>query len=106
MVFAYHSTTGSVTLTDQTGARVAALVTAGGVELSAGTAGTAWTSDTTGGMDPWLFTFGPPGAGTGDGNWEDDKTSSSRDSEIAGNHAKTMWYVAHGWNSGTTTINN
>jgi hypothetical protein len=106
MVFAYLDRIGTATLTGP-GSPGTVTIAAGGFKLSAGAAGKAWTSGTTGGGDPWLFTFGETaGVGIGDGNWRDDKAAGVFDSEITGNHAKTMWYVANGWNAGTTTINN
>lgn len=100
MAFAYSSSLGTVNLTGPSGTTVATLA-AGSVRAS-GTAGSAWTSGST--NDPWLFTFNVV-AGRGDGNWRDDSTGTV-ESSISGNTSLEMWYVAHGWTSGTTTINN
>jgi len=108
MVFAWISSTGTTTLTGPTSATVKSVgVVAGGYTLAPSASGQAWTSGTTGGGDPWLFTFGTsPGNPQGDGNWQDDSPNGGLDSLISGNPNKSLWYVASGWNSGTTTINN
>lgn len=99
MVFAWANSTGTVNLSG-----VGTVTVAAGSVKVAGNAGSAWTTNS--GGDPWLFTFNTaPGD---DGNWEDDTSSNpvNRESTIVGNTSKEMWYVAHGFNSGTTTINN
>jgi len=100
MAFAYGSSTGQVQLSGGFGL---VDIVAGSVKI-AGTAGQAWTSGSNG--DPWLFMFDITG-GLGNGVWNDDSSSSpiNRESLITGATSLTMWYVGHGFNSGTTTIN-
>jgi hypothetical protein len=60
-----------------------------------------------GGADPWLFTFDvTPGQGNGAWN-DDDPAGSTYESRISGATSLEMWYVAHQYSSstGTTTIN-
>lgn len=97
MVFAYGDSTGKVTLSG-----VGEVDVAAGSVIAAGNAGRAWTTNSNG--DPWLFTF-DVSAGLGNGAWNDD-SNGGRESEITSATSLTMWYVAHGWHSGTTTINN
>jgi hypothetical protein len=97
MAFAYGASTGTV---DLSGVGSVTLL-AGSVRV-AGSAGTAWTTGSTG--DPWLFTFDDV-PGLGNGNWQDD-SNGGLESTIIGNSNLIMWYVANGWGSGTTTINN
>ena len=107
MVFAYQDRTGTVTLTNNiTGGTTTADVSAGGWQLPPGNTGKAWTSNS-GGGDPWLFTVSSTAVvgSAGDGFYNDDKAGFG-DSEIPGVHAEWRWYVANGWGSGTTTINN
>lgn len=96
MVFAYGNSTGQVQLSG-----VGLVSVAAGSVIAAGTAGTASTSGSNG--DPWLFMFDWV-PGQGNGAWNDD-SNGGRESTITGATSTTMWYVAHGFNSGTTTIN-
>jgi hypothetical protein len=100
MAFAWAGSTGQVVLSGGFGL---VNIAAGSIRTS-GTAGQAWTSGSNG--DPWLFTFDLI-PGQGNGVWNDDVTSNpiNRESLITGATSTTMWYVAHGFNSGTTTIN-
>jgi hypothetical protein len=100
MAFAFGASTGQVVLSGGFGL---VNIAAGSVRTS-GTAGQASTSGS--GGDPWLFTF-DLSPGLGNGVWNDDVTSNpvNRESLITGATSLTMWYVAHGFNSGTTTIN-
>jgi hypothetical protein len=102
MVFAWSSNTGTVDING-----IGPITVAAGSVRDVGLAGMAWTSDSTGLADPWLFTFNAT-AGGNDGNWQDDTSTNPRnlDSTITGNTNLEMWYVAHGWVSGITTINN
>lgn len=71
-------------------------------------AGSLYTScdqgavDTSSDGDPVLLMIDTT-AGLGNGVWNDD--SSGRESKITGATNLTMWFVAQGYNSGTTTIN-
>jgi hypothetical protein len=102
MLFAYGGNVGQVTLSG------VGLVTfsAGSIKTD-GTAGEAWTSGSSGGADPWLFTFDAI-AGQGNGAWnDDDPAGGTYESRISSATSTTMWYVAHQYSSstGTTTIN-
>lgn len=108
MMFAWRDDVGQCDISG-TSNHTAVNATAGSV-VSAGSAGSAWTSDTdppSNVGDPWLITlnYGSPG---GDGNigLDDFSYPSNRDSQITGNTNLYMWYVLHGWNYGTTIINN
>lgn len=97
MVFAYGNSTGKVTLSG-----IGEVDVAAGSVIASGTAGRAWTTNSNG--DPWLFMF-DVSPGLGNGVWNDD-SNGGRESDILNATSLPMWYVAHGWNSGTTTINN
>ena len=101
MLFAYGDATGQVTLSGH------GLVSfsAGSIRTS-GNAGVAWTSGSSGGADPWLFTFDNV-PGQGNGAWNDDSPLGTLESRIDNATSAEMWYVAHQYSSstGTTTIN-
>lgn len=100
MVFAWSNNTGQVNLSG-----VGLVDVRAGSVLTAGNAGEAWTSGSTGSGDPWLFTFDTSYGGNG--VWNDDIGGGVYESKITGATSLTMWYVAHGWGAGgTTTINN
>lgn len=100
MVFAWANSTGQVTVSG-----IGLVDVLAGSVRTTGTAGKAWTTGSTGSLDPWLLMFNNgPGF---DGVWNDDTTVANRESTIEGATTITMWYVAHGWGAGgTTTINN
>lgn len=101
MVFAWADRTGQVQLSG-----VGLVDVLAGSTVQSGTAGMAWTSGSTtavGTADPWLFMFDYV-PGQGNGVWNDD-SNGTRESTITNATGALMWYVAHGFNSGTTTIN-
>jgi hypothetical protein len=106
MVFAWADRIGQVTLSG-TGLTTGLVSFSAGSAKTAGNAGVAWTSGSSGGADPWLFTFDvTPGQGNGAWN-DDDPAGSTYESRISGATSLEMWYVAHQYSSstGTTTIN-
>jgi hypothetical protein len=102
MVFAWADSTGDVELSG-----VGLVPVAAGSIKTNGNAGVASTSGSVGPSgwtpDPWLFMFDAT-PGEGNGAWNDD-SNGTRESTITGATSATMWYVAHGFHSGTTTIN-
>jgi hypothetical protein len=102
MVFAWAGAIGQVELSG-----VGLVNASAGSVKTSGTAGVASTSGSTafggGTPDPWLFIFDAT-PGQGNGAWNDD-SNGTRESTITGASSSFMWYVAHGFNSGTTTIN-
>jgi hypothetical protein len=99
MAFAYGSSVGSVGLWC-TGAPSQNVTLAAGSVLTVGSSGTASTSGSSG--DPWLFLFDEPLSYWG--NWNDDTNGLESSFSYSGGN-RTLWFVAHGWGSGTTTIN-
>lgn len=103
MAFAYGSSTGQVMLSDGFGSSRLVTIGAGSVVTSTAS-GLAWTSQS--GGDPWLFAF-DLSPGSNNGGWQDDSGSSpvNRESLLLGLPSVQMWFVMHGFNSGTTTLN-
>jgi len=94
MAFAYGSSVGTANLTGFGTVNIAA-----GSARAASTSGTAFT---TGGGDPWLFLFDSAANGS---NAVANDDAVGTESRIQGITGAFMWYVAHGFNAGTTTIN-
>jgi hypothetical protein len=111
MLFGYGSSLGWVQLSG-----VGAVEVLAGSAVGSGTAGVAFTSNTTitpGSPlepDPWLYMFDYV-PGQGNGAFNDDGPGLGRDSKITDATGAEMWYVAsafpgaNGTSSGTTTIN-
>lgn len=103
MAFAYYNRVGQVVLNG-----VGTIPIAAGSIKDAGNAGNAWTSGSVSPVanpaDPWLFMFDVT-PGQGNGVWNDDDPAGGRESIITGSTSNIMWYVAHGWHDGTTTVN-
>lgn len=97
MVFAYGNSTGTVTLSGHGTVNVRA----GSIRASA-TSGTVWTSNSS--ANPWLFAFDDL-SGQSNAVHNDDTSTSNTESTIQGVPSIPMWYVAHGWGTGTTAIN-
>jgi hypothetical protein len=101
MAFAYGNATGTVDLYC-TGSDTETIQVAAGSVLTYGSSSTVTTS---GGGDPWLFMLDNT-PGWYNGVWNDDTTSSNYESTITNAVTGTlMWYVANGYNSGSTTVN-
>jgi hypothetical protein len=101
MVFAYGGNVGDVTLSGH-----GVVTTRAGSIKAQGTAGVAWTSGSSGALDPWLFMFDAV-PGEGNGAWNDDDPAGGYESKISNATSALMWYVVHGHqdNLSSTTIN-
>lgn len=102
MAFAYSNRTGQVQLNCHGIGLSETVALAAGSHRIQASSGIARTSGSSG--DPWLFAF--------DANplsyhtfWNDDTTATNREStvDLAGPN-RTIWLVAHGYNSGSTTV--
>ena len=102
MAFAYGSSTGQADLWCTGSAMETINVVAGSVHTTA-SSGSASTSGSNG--DPWLFMVEDTPLSWWS-NWNDDTSSTNRESSFSySGGSRGVWFVANGYNSGTTTIN-